>query len=70
MTIQHASRRLAIVTGASRRRGIGAPLVHLPYFLPDDWSGGIEDEEPEISPRPYLAAAGRHDVVACARKPQ
>ena len=18
------------------------PLVHLPYFLPDDWSGGIE----------------------------
>src|SRR4051794_11709287 len=42
-----------------RRRGIGAPLVHLPYFLPDDWSGGIEDEEPELSPRPYLAAAGR-----------
>ena len=26
-----------------RRRGIGAPLVHLPYFLPDDWSAGIED---------------------------
>jgi glycosyltransferase involved in cell wall biosynthesis len=42
-----------------RRRGIGAPLVHLPYFLPDDWSGGIEDEEPETGPRPYLAAAGR-----------
>ena len=44
-----------------RRRGIGAPLVHLPYFLPDDWSGGIEDEEPETEPegRPYLAAAGR-----------
>jgi len=42
-----------------RRRGIGAPLVHLPYFLPDDWSGGIEDEEPEPVPRPYLAAAGR-----------
>ena len=19
-------------------------MVHLPYFLPDDWSGGIEDE--------------------------
>ena len=30
-----------------RRRGIGAPMVHLPYFLPDDWSGGIEDDEPE-----------------------
>lgn len=42
-----------------RRRGIGAPLVHLPYFLPDDWSGGIEDDAPEPSGRPYLAAAGR-----------
>jgi glycosyltransferase involved in cell wall biosynthesis len=42
-----------------RRRGIGAPMVHLPYFLPDDWSGGIEDEEPEPAGRPYLAAAGR-----------
>ena len=32
-----------------RRRGLGAfvPLVHLPYFLPDGWSGGIEDEPPE-----------------------
>ena len=35
------------------------PLVHLPYFLPDDWSDGIEDEPPEILERPYLAAAGR-----------
>ncbi len=42
-----------------RRRGIGAPLVHLPYFLPDDWTGGIEDSEPTRSARPYLAAAGR-----------
>jgi glycosyltransferase involved in cell wall biosynthesis len=42
-----------------RRRGIGAPMVHLPYFLPDDWSGGIEDEEPAPMGRPYLAAAGR-----------
>ncbi len=44
-----------------RRRGLGAPMVHLPYFLPDDWSGGIEDEDPEPTPgnRPYLAAAGR-----------
>lgn len=42
-----------------RRRGIGAPLIHLPYFLPDDWSGGIEDEDPEPNERPYLAAAGR-----------
>jgi len=42
-----------------RSRGIGAPMLHLPYFLPDDWSGGIEDEEPEAADRPYLAAAGR-----------
>jgi glycosyltransferase involved in cell wall biosynthesis len=44
-----------------QRRGIGraVPLFHLPYFLPDDWSRGIEDEEPEPGGRPYLAAAGR-----------
>jgi glycosyltransferase involved in cell wall biosynthesis len=42
-----------------RRRGIGAPLVHLPYFLPDDWTEGIEEADPEPTPRPYLAAAGR-----------
>ena len=42
-----------------RRRGIGAPMVHLPYFLPDDWTDGIEDVEPARPARPYLAAAGR-----------
>jgi glycosyltransferase involved in cell wall biosynthesis len=44
-----------------RRRGLGAfvPMVHLPYFLPDGWSQGIENEEPEVRDRPYLAAAGR-----------
>ncbi|WZO99878.1 glycosyltransferase family 4 protein [Isosphaeraceae bacterium EP7] len=44
-----------------RSRGIEAPMMHLPYFLPDDWSAGIEDDEPTPSPtgRPYLAAAGR-----------
>lgn len=44
-----------------RTRGIGefAPLVHLPYFLPDDWTGGIEHEPRELPVRPYLAAAGR-----------
>jgi glycosyltransferase involved in cell wall biosynthesis len=44
-----------------RRRGADrwAPLVHLPYFLPDDWSGGVEDDEPPSAGRPYLAAAGR-----------
>ncbi|QEH37289.1 GDP-mannose-dependent alpha-(1-6)-phosphatidylinositol monomannoside mannosyltransferase [Aquisphaera giovannonii] len=44
-----------------RKRGIGkdVPLVHFPYFLPDEWSRGIEDEERATSGRPYLAAAGR-----------
>lgn len=44
-----------------RTRGMDrwAPLVHVPYFLPDDWSGGIEDQEPAATERPYLAAAGR-----------
>ena len=42
-----------------RAEGVGAPLVHLPYFLPDDWTNGIEDTEPEKTERPYLAAAGR-----------
>jgi glycosyltransferase involved in cell wall biosynthesis len=42
-----------------RSRGIGAPLVHLPYFLPDDWTEGLEDADPEPRPQPYLAAAGR-----------
>jgi glycosyltransferase involved in cell wall biosynthesis len=43
------------------RRGIGAhaPLVHIPYFLPDGWSGRIEDRPPQTLDRPYLAAAGR-----------
>jgi glycosyltransferase involved in cell wall biosynthesis len=44
-----------------RLRGLGESvrMVHLPYFLPDDWSQGFEDEEPEPRVRPYLAAAGR-----------
>jgi len=42
-----------------RRHGIDGPLLHLPYFLPDEWSAGIEDEEPTAVVRPYLAAAGR-----------
>ena len=39
-----------------RRRGFGehVPLVHVPYFLPDGWSGGIEDQAPR-SPRPTLS---------------
>ena len=44
---------------AHRTRGITGPMVHLPYFLPDDWASGIEDEPVSGGPRPYLAAAGR-----------
>src|SRR5262249_10905091 len=29
-----------------RRRGIGVPMIQMPYFLPDDWTDGLEDEEP------------------------
>lgn len=42
-----------------KRRGIRGNLTHLPYFLPDDWTGGLEDDPPEQLPRPYIAAAGR-----------
>lgn len=42
-----------------RMRGISGPMVHLPYFLPDDWSHGIEDEPVPARARPYIAAAGR-----------
>ena len=41
-----------------RREGIAAPMVHLPYFLPDDWAGGPRGDVVR-APRPYLAAAGR-----------
>jgi len=42
-----------------RSRGVRGPLIHLPYFLPDGWSGGVEDEPASAARRPYLAAAGR-----------
>jgi glycosyltransferase involved in cell wall biosynthesis len=44
-----------------RHRGLGkfVPMAHLPYFLPDGWSQGIEDELPDACGRPYFAAAGR-----------
>ena len=46
--------------GEHRNRGVSARLmVHLPYFLPDDWSSGIEDEAVAPGSRRYLAAAGR-----------
>ena len=43
-----------------RCRGIDAPMLHLPYFLPDDWAGAPRSGRPITPPaRPYLAAAGR-----------
>jgi glycosyltransferase involved in cell wall biosynthesis len=42
-----------------RARGIVGPMVHLPYFLPDGWSRGVEAEPTLSTNRPYLAAAGR-----------
>jgi glycosyltransferase involved in cell wall biosynthesis len=44
-----------------RIRGLAAyvPMRHLPYFLPDSWARGVEDEYPTPRERPYLAAAGR-----------
>ncbi len=44
---------------AHQARGIQGPMVHLPYFLPDDWTAGVEDEVVPTPARPYLAAAGR-----------
>ena len=35
------------------------PKRHLPYFLPDDWSEGVENDPKVSSLRPYIAAAGR-----------
>ena len=60
MTTQHTSRRLAIVTGASRRRGIGAAVclalaragadIFFTHWTPYDrrmpW--GAEEEEPDL----------------------
>jgi len=53
-----------------RRRGFDtmARLEHIPYFLPDGWSQEVVDGiqtlddskiEPDLSGRPYVAAAGR-----------
>ncbi len=51
--------RHALEEHQSRGFGRVAPLVHFPYFLPDDWSGGLEYEPRPVTERPYLAAAGR-----------
>lgn len=42
-----------------RHLGLDVPMKHLPYFLPDDWSEGVEHLPVSNSGRPYIAAAGR-----------
>ncbi len=44
------------------RRGVGVPMTHLPYFLPEDYTGQPETAEP-IHDRPYVAAAGRLEMI-------
>jgi glycosyltransferase involved in cell wall biosynthesis len=51
--------RHALEEHQRRNIAVPVPLLHLPYFLPDDWSKGVEKEPPEVLGRPYLAAAGR-----------
>jgi glycosyltransferase involved in cell wall biosynthesis len=46
------------------RRGINAPLTHLPYFLPDDYpDAGRPDVPLPAYPRPYVAVAGRLEEI-------
>jgi glycosyltransferase involved in cell wall biosynthesis len=56
------------------RRGVGREMTHLPYFLPDDYTGREEEPAP-VFDRPYVAVAGRlerikgfQDVVDAMRR--
>ncbi len=44
------------------RRGITRTMTHLPYFLPEDYTGLPAVESPRHA-RPYLAAAGRLEEI-------
>ena len=44
------------------RRGIKAPMTHLPYFLPHDYTGLPEAAVPDHR-RPYVVAAGRLEEI-------
>ena len=46
----------------ARPRGIKAPMTHLPYFLPPDYTGLPEARVPDHA-RPYVAAAGRLEKI-------
>ncbi len=67
--LDRSLRHLDALLGPSRsairehtRRGVGAPMTHMPYFLPDDYTGLPEVEEPRHD-RPYVAAAGRLEKI-------
>ena len=44
------------------RRGIRSPMTHLPYFLPEDYTGLPPIDSPRHE-RPYVAAAGRLEEI-------
>jgi glycosyltransferase involved in cell wall biosynthesis len=56
------------------RRGVDVPMTHLPYFLPDDYTG-LPDAPAPTFDRPYVAVAGRlekikgfQDVIAVMKR--
>jgi len=44
------------------RRGLRVPTTRLPYFLPEDYTG-LPPVDPPAQPRPYVAAAGRLEMI-------
>jgi glycosyltransferase involved in cell wall biosynthesis len=44
------------------RRGLRTPTVHLPYFLPPDYTG-LPEAPTRRHSRPYIAAAGRLEAI-------
>ena len=44
------------------RRGVAVPMHHLPYFLPEDYTGLPEVASPRHD-RPYVVAAGRLEQI-------
>ena len=44
------------------RRGVRFPTTHLPYFLPEDYTGMATIAAPRHA-RPYVAAAGRLEMI-------
>jgi glycosyltransferase involved in cell wall biosynthesis len=45
------------------RRGLQRPMLHLPYFLPDDYAGTAPAATTPDHVRPYVVAAGRLEEI-------